>query len=230
MITGHVRSVIASALLCLLAVAAFVALGRWQWHSAFAHQQRPTGVVTAAPVPLDSLSKPRQWLPRSAIGAFAVAEGDILSDGAFATSARPTTRGQRPWQVLPLRLADGSVLAVALAVAAEQVPSGAFTAVGRLHPSEDSPARGAWQPAQAELATATLVDRWPYPVVRDGYLVVTRAGAGEPIPIARFTSAPSGSIGWRNIAYALQWWAFALFAAFVWWRHVTDRESDVAAV
>jgi hypothetical protein len=32
----------------------------------------------------------------------------------------------------------------------------------------------------------------------------------------------SGGIKWRNAAYALQWWVFALFAAYMWWRMVRD--------
>jgi surfeit locus 1 family protein len=30
------------------------------------------------------------------------------------------------------------------------------------------------------------------------------------------------TVGLRNLAYALQWWVFGLFAAFMWWRMVTE--------
>ena len=30
---------------------------------------------------------------------------------------------------------------------------------------------------------------------------------------------------WRNAAYALQWWIFALFAAYMWWRMVRDDHA-----
>ncbi|HZY01629.1 MAG TPA: hypothetical protein VFE92_19400, partial [Dermatophilaceae bacterium] len=35
-----------------------------------------------------------------------------------------------------------------------------------------------------------------------------------------------GGISWRNAAYALQWWVFALFAAYMWWRMVRDDYED----
>ena len=42
---------------------------------------------------------------------------------------------------------------------------------------------------------------------------------------------PSGETGfkWRNAAYALQWWAFALFALYMWWRIVRDEGREDAA-
>ena len=39
-----------------------------------------------------------------------------------------------------------------------------------------------------------------------------------------------GCISPANLAYALQWWVFGLFAAFMWWRMATDAvdvETDV---
>jgi surfeit locus 1 family protein len=33
-------------------------------------------------------------------------------------------------------------------------------------------------------------------------------------------------LSWRNAAYALQWWVFALFAAYMWWRMVRDDHED----
>ena len=30
------------------------------------------------------------------------------------------------------------------------------------------------------------------------------------------------TVGLRNLAYALQWWVFGLFAGFMWWRMATD--------
>ena len=34
---------------------------------------------------------------------------------------------------------------------------------------------------------------------------------------------PAGTFtGWRNIAYAIEWWLFAAFALFLWWRFVRD--------
>jgi hypothetical protein len=32
----------------------------------------------------------------------------------------------------------------------------------------------------------------------------------------------TGGLKWRNAAYALQWWMFAAFAAYMWFRMVRD--------
>jgi len=42
---------------------------------------------------------------------------------------------------------------------------------------------------------------------------------------------PTG-LTWRNAAYALQWWVFGLFAAYMWWRMVRDdhRRDQAAAL
>jgi hypothetical protein len=32
----------------------------------------------------------------------------------------------------------------------------------------------------------------------------------------------SWTVGLRNLAYAMQWWVFGLFAGFMWWRMATD--------
>ena len=33
----------------------------------------------------------------------------------------------------------------------------------------------------------------------------------------------SWTVGLRNLAYALQWWVFAAFALFMWWRMATEN-------
>ena len=38
-------------------------------------------------------------------------------------------------------------------------------------------------------------------------------------PASRFT-------GLRNILYAIEWWVFAAFAIFLWWRHVRDATTE----
>ncbi len=49
--------------------------------------------------------------------------------------------------------------------------------------------------------------------------------AKVPTPVA-----PTG-LNWRNAAYAVQWWVFALFALWLWWRMVREdhRRAGAAA-
>ena len=42
---------------------------------------------------------------------------------------------------------------------------------------------------------------------------------------------PLGDTGlqWRNAAYAVQWWVFALFALWLWWRMVREEHRSRGA-
>ena len=55
-------------------------------------------------------------------------------------------------------------------------------------------------------------------------------GAGIPVPDGLERVPPpevTGGLKWRNAAYALQWWVFAAFAAFMWFRMVReDAQRD----
>lgn len=233
MTATRARALLGAMVLCGLLCSVFVFLGQWQWRVAFADQQRLTGLVSSAEVPLDERSPREQWLPRPSIGSLVTATGRFDDARAFITAARPTSQGDLPWVVTPLKLSDGTVIAVVTGFTEKPgrldrtTPIGSqdMTITARLQPSEDSPAVGTWQPKTPEISTDTLVDRWPYPVLRDGYLVaiqsLTMSSIAAPTP--RFTSAPSGSIGWRSIAYAFQWWSFAAFTVFVFIRQVATR-------
>jgi len=42
------------------------------------------------------------------------------------------------------------------------------------------------------------------------------------------TPDPSRWAGIRNLLYAFQWWLFAGFVAFMWWRVVGDPDTAAA--
>ncbi len=61
------------------------------------------------------------------------------------------------------------------------------------------------------------------------FAVTERSGgsAGPETAADGLTRVPPPPIGetglsWRNAAYALQWWIFAAFAAYMWFRMVRD--------
>ena len=227
-VTRVVRDYIAPTFAMITVAAGCLFLGRWQWDAAFAHQGRQMAGASAELRPLADLTSAEQWLPRASIGARTEVTGTLLQQYTFTTNPRPTADGVHPWVVTPLRTDDGDVIAVVRGAGTPLTLSARVSVVGRLQPSEDSPAIGAWKPAMAELSTGALVDRWPFAIILDGYLIaeqpaaLTEGTAASP----RFTAAPSGQVSWRNLAYAVQWGLFAVFAAFVWWRHlVTLREG-----
>ena len=83
----------------------------------------------------------------------------------------------------------------------------------------------------AVLYLSVLVNRWPGTLYNafvfgtaeqpDVTSVVSPAVQRVPPP-----ALVGGGLSWRNAAYALQWWAFALFAAYMWWRMVRDDYED----
>lgn len=50
---------------------------------------------------------------------------------------------------------------------------------------------------------------------------------GTMRPVRADPPSVSWTVGLRNLAYALQWWVFGLFAVFMWWRMAGDA-VDVA--
>jgi surfeit locus 1 family protein len=83
----------------------------------------------------------------------------------------------------------------------------------------------------ATLDLSVLVNRWPGTL----YNAFVFATAEQPdvtsatAPALQRVPPPGvaeGGLSWLNAAYALQWWVFALFAAYMWWRMVRDDHED----
>jgi surfeit locus 1 family protein len=83
----------------------------------------------------------------------------------------------------------------------------------------------------AVLDLSLLVNRWPgtlynaFVFATDEQPDVTSAASPA---VQRVPPPPllGGGLAWRNAAYAFQWWVFALFAAYMWWRMVRDDYQD----
>jgi hypothetical protein len=74
-----------------------------------------------------------------------------------------------------------------------------------------------------------LVNRWPgdlynaFVFAQGERQVATRAAVVPGTGLERVPPpAVTGGIKWRNAAYALQWWVFAAFAAFMWVKMVRE--------
>ena len=108
-------------------------------------------------------------------------------------------------------------------------PAGEVTLVARLQPSDASTAADPDPgddvlPALRIPDVAQRVDADVY----SGYAVALPGQPGtESLGEATLEQlpAPSRFTAVRNLLYALEWWVFGLFAAFVWWRHVRDVAS-----
>jgi cytochrome oxidase assembly protein ShyY1 len=83
---------------------------------------------------------------------------------------------------------------------------------------------------------AILVNRWPgelynaFVFAQQEHTLPTRAAVGDAPGLERVPPPEvTGGLKWRNAAYALQWWLFAAFAAYMWFRMVRDdaqRDRD----
>jgi cytochrome oxidase assembly protein ShyY1 len=96
-------------------------------------------------------------------------------------------------------------------------------------PAADSPAADEALPdgQLGAVDLAVLVNRWPgalynafvFATAEQPDVTSVAAPAVERVPPPALVG---GGLEWRNAAYALQWWVFALFAAYMWWRMVRD--------
>ncbi|MEP7018537.1 MAG: SURF1 family protein [Actinomycetota bacterium] len=230
--------------LVLAVMVSFTLLGLWQL--SVARDQGKAEQVRATPTlpitDVGSVLTPHTPFPRGGDGRRITATGRY--DGSAQVLVTPRLlRGQRGyWVVTPLvvhstgaRLAvvrgfvTDPAQAVAPAVAAEVTVSGTLT------PGESPAAHGPSDAAptalpdgqMTNLDLSVLVNRWP------GTLYNAFVFATKEVPDVTSAASPAvlrvpppagagGGLSWRNTAYAFQWWVFALFAAYMWWRMVRD--------
>lgn len=137
------------------------------------------------------------------------------------------------WLVAPLQVVSGDTLLVVRGWAAEtgrfpDVPSGTVTIDGVLEPGEGSGSSGAGvfdavDRTIGAIRIPSLINETPYDLYSGFAISTDEASAGgldlvpPPTP-----DDVSWTVGLKNLAYALQWWVFGLFAAFMWWRMCTE--------
>jgi len=225
--------------LALVAVVAFVLLGRWQWTRTY----RLVGYHPAAGASrLDGSSHPGQLLDPSAAGVEVTAVGRFDATHQYLVAGRQVAGHPVDWVLTPLRLGDGTTLAVvrgwvAVGAGAPAPPAGTVHLTGRLQ-LPDPPSAGL-----APLDGAGHLDRVSTAdlaglvggQLRDGYLVRTAQTppdslASQPVP----PPAVAGSAGQvrqfhlQNALYTAQWFLFAAFVVFMWLRILRDDLSRTA--
>ncbi len=220
-------------LLGVVAIAVCVAGGLWQLGSYESQQNDAVEQAREQVVPIEDL-----W----AVGE--PFSGDLVSrvvsvEGRYGPAGdqfwvRGEATGDRAWLVAPFEVAGsaGSLLVVrgsaAEPGALPDPPGGPRTLRVSLQPSA-----GGGTPLDADRVTSAitvpaLLNELPQRLW-SGYGIVD-----EPVEAGLAAVAPpdpdvSWTVGLVNLAYAFQWWAFALFAAFMWWRMCTDQVSEARA-
>jgi surfeit locus 1 family protein len=221
--------------LAAVAIVACLLMGLWQLGVyGSKHDDAAERVRTAAPVDVLTV-----WGPDESFTAD-LTERQVWVRGAFTGDQFLVRRAAgRYWVVAPLRV-DGtkSMLPVVRGWADDpgalpDVPRGTVTFRAILQPGEDRSETHAFDPASGvygslsipQLANVLRGDLF------SGFALTEATGINGGLqPVEPPDPRVSWTVGLRNLAYALQWWVFGLFAAFMWWRmaiDAVDREESL---
>ena len=225
----------------------FTWLGLWQLDVAKS-KGRAEAVAHSAGRPvadLTSVVRPHQAFPADGSGRRVRATGSYAADGQVLVAPRRLDGRTGYWVVAPLVLDSGGTLPVVRGFTTDPAavpppPAGRFTVVGSLAPGEspaDTPSvpSGGATPADPLLGSidlSVLVNRWHGDLFNAFAFALEERAAGDtkldPAPLERVPPPAPGETGlsWRNAAYALQWWIFAAFAAYMWVRMVRDDADN----
>jgi len=224
----------------VLALVVTGALGYWQlesWHARRAAER--VDLTTLTPVPLGEVMGPDDPFPGQDVGQPVEIEGTWVPDGTIYVSGREHDGRDGYWMVTPLAIGaaadapasaqQASALPVVLGwvpspAGAPAAPTGAADLVAYLQPTEgtgqvdDDPT----DDVLPQLRTADVIQHVDQDLY--GAYAVSREGV-DGLPAADLASLPDVSTftALRNLLYALEWWVFGAFAAYIWWRYVRDQ-------
>ncbi len=232
-------SLLALHLLALMLCGVMVAAGIWQWRSYESNQRQSSAtalaeLASAEPVRLYSVMGPDDAFPDDAVGRRVVVSGRYARPQFFVTDR---SQGGRPgvWVLTPLVTAAGAAILVVrgwvddLTDPVTEVPAGPVTITGSLEPPESADSAGADAVDRGRqvpvVATSVLVGRVPFDLY-SAYLIAEnqtpRPRVGL-VPVTPPRPAVSSWAGLRNVLYSVQWFVFAGFVLYMWWRICRER-------
>lgn len=221
--------------LLLLAVALAAATlcawaGNWQWERA--REDAPTAqAITDRPArPLSDVLAPQQTLTGDALSTPVTTSGVYQPEDMVMVSR--TLHGRDGvLVVVPLRVSGEAGLprlAVVLGwrpagdAGVLDVPEGRVNVSGVLQ-QPDEPGPPPEGDVYQSLSTAQLVNRWKPPMYTAYLLNLSETPGLTQVPMP---DPPRQGLALQNLSYALQWFVFAGFAVFLWWRMVRDAHDD----
>lgn len=219
-------------ILALALVAAMAALGLWQLGAYGRHQNvAALARLTQPPLPLDRVLGRDAAFPTDGVGQPVLVRGRYAAGDQFYVRDLPGT-GATYAVVTPMTTATGSMILIvrgASPLATAAPAAGVVTVRGVLEPSQATgSALGQGRVADG-IRIASLLESMPRDLYA-GYVVLTSSHPAETLqPVRPPLPATSGWTGIRNLLYAIQWWLFAVFVAFMWWRIVRDGDSRDSA-
>ena len=232
--------------LVIAVMVGFAVLGRWQLDVA---QEKGLAAATreaaARPTaPLTEVIKPGAPFPADGLDRKVTVAGEYVASQQVLVSGRKLGDRTGYWVVTPLRVegshAPGAEPAaipilrgfITDAGAPAAPPAGRVSITGTLAQSEPSPDQFRPMPAGQiqTLNIPVLLNRWGGELYAAFVFLANQdppAAADAPGAAAALTVVPPpesgvGQLNWRNLGYALQWFFFAAFALYMWWRMVRE--------
>ena len=219
-------------LLLLVAVAACVAGGVWQW-SSYADRQ---DVAAADRRAADAPALAEVWAPGDGFTQDLINRA-VVVEGEFAPSEEQVwvDRGDALWLLAPFVPAGSDVALLVVRGAADEVgeppavPAGPQELRVVLQGGEEAAAPIDDRGVIGSVRVPALLNELGRPLY-SGFAISETPAASGGLPLV---DAPVPDVSWtvglKNLAYALQWWVFGLFAVFMWWRMCTDQVAEARA-
>lgn len=209
------------ALLGTAICATMLFLGLWQMQ-VFEDKEDQTAAARAAQPPVPLLANvATDGTVGDIYGKRVSVEGRYLpAQQALVVAENGTVRVLSAFQV-----DDGRVLAVVRGTAASATapiphpPDGKLSQTGIFLPTEDSDDRTVPAGTLASVRLPALAQTWPQQLL-PGFITLSAADSAAQGLGAASVSLPTGDGSIQNIGYALQWWVFAAFGAFMTIRFV----------
>lgn len=224
-------------LLALVCVGIAVSLGYWQLDAWQRHRAAEAVDLTQLdPVPLAEVMGPDDPFPGDKVGQPVAVTGTWLAESTVFVSGREVDGVEGYWVVTPLAVGGPDEPAresPALPVvrgwteavdAAPAPPVGTASVVAWLQPTEgtgqadDDPD----DDVLPQLRTADLVQHVDQDLY-GAYGVATEPLDGLTPATLEQLPSPGRFTALRNLLYAIEWWVFGAFAAFIWWRFVREE-------
>jgi len=217
--------------LVLVLCATFVWLGRWQLGVAesAAHREVVEQARAQAPAELTTLLQPHAPFRGDLSSRPFTASGHYADEGQLLVPARRLDGVSGLWVLTPFVVdRSGATLPVVRgfvtgAGTVTPPPEGTVRITGGLAPGE-SPSPDPVPAGQiGSVDLSQLVNTWPGELYNAFGFVESEDPADAAPPTRVPTPTGKTDLQWRNAAYAVQWWIFALFALWMWGRMVRDE-------
>jgi cytochrome oxidase assembly protein ShyY1 len=221
--------------LLVIAVAGFGWLGAWQWSRVQPAEENVPSLGAGPSVTLESIYQPGEPVPDSAVGQPVRIQGEFRADDQLLVPERAMDGVTGYWVVTPIATAGGGLMPVVRGWTATagsvDPPTGEVEVTGWLEDSEPDALRAGVPQSLPDgqvaiVSSAELLSLWDGDLYH-GFVVLDEQRPPTDLePVTPPLLAPAPGISWQSLAYSVQWWLFAAFAVFLWWRMLQADWAD----